>query len=463
MIDRAIALMAVLLISGCASMAPQYERPAAPVPKDWPIKLEPSAQSSSRDWRDLFPDRRLQAMIAAALEHNRDLRIAVARVEEARSLYGVQRADQLPNVNLNASQTALSLPSDVTLRPQAVTRRFDVNMGLLAFELDFWGRVASLSAAAKANYLASESAQRAFQLSLIADVADAYLALKEAEERSALARATLDGRQETTRLLTQRREVGLSGDLDVLAAEGLRESARAELASLERQRGQAENFLRVLIGPERQDWPQGRSLADQDFSPLVVAGVPAEVLMRRPDIIAAEQRLMAANANIGAARAAFFPRISLTATGGTASPELSGLFDGGSGAWSFTPSMSLPIFSGGRNVANLDLAQVRKNIAVAEYEKAIEQAFREVSDALIARTQIAEQLAALLALEKTQQQRRVLAEARYTAGISSFLEVLDAQRDEFNAQQSVIVARRALLSTAARLYKALGGDQQGGQ
>ena len=463
MIDRAIALMVILLISGCASMAPQYERPAVPAPKDWPIKIETSNQSSSRDWRDLFPDPRLQAMIAAALEHNRDLRIAVARVEEARSLYGVQRADQLPNVNLTESQTALSLPSDVTLRPQAVARRFDVNMGLLAFELDFWGRVASLSAAAKANYLASESAQRAFQLSLIADVADAYLALKEAEERTALARATLEGRQETARMLTQRREVGLSGDLDVLAAEGLRESARAELASLERQRGQAENFLRVLIGAERQDWPQGRSLADQDFSPLVVAGVPAEVLTRRPDIIAAEQRLMAANANIGAARAAFFPRISLTATGGTASRELSGLFDGGSGAWSFTPSISLPIFSGGRNIANLDLVQVRKNIAVVEYEKAIEQAFREVSDALIARTQIAEQLAALLALERTQRQRRVLAEARYTAGVSSFLEVLDAQRDEFNAQQSVIVARRALLSTAARLYKALGGDQQGGQ
>ena len=462
MLDRAVPLALAMLLSGCAYMAPSYERPAATVPKDWPIKIETSAQSASRDWRDLFPDPRLQAMIATALEHNRDMRIAVARVEEARSLYGVQRADQLPNLNLNASQTALSLPSNVTLRPQAVTRRFDVNMGLLAFELDFWGRVASLSAAAKASYLASEGAQRAFQLSLIADVADAYLALKEAEERTGLARATLEGRQETSRLLNKRREVGLSSDLDVLAAEGLRESARAELASLERQRGQAENFLRVLIGAERQDWPQGRSLADQEFAPVIVAGVPAEVLTRRPDIIAAEQRLMAANANIGAARAAFFPRISLTATGGTASPELSGLFDSGSGAWSFTPSISLPIFSGGRNVANLDLAQARKNIAVAEYEKAVQQAFREVADALIARTQIAEQLDALLALEKTQQQRRVLAEARYTAGISSFLEVLDAQRDEFNAQQSVIVARRTLLSTAARLYKALGGDQQGG-
>lgn len=462
MIERTLPLVLAMLLSGCAYMAPGYERPAAPVPKDWPMKIETSAQSASRDWRDFFPDRRLQAMIATALEHNRDMRIAVARVEEARSLYGVQRADQLPNLNLNASQTAVSLPSNVTLRTQAVTRRFDVNMGMLAFELDFWGRVASLSAAAKANYLASEGAQRAFQLSLIADVADAYLALKEAEERTVLARATLEGRQETAKLLSKRREVGLSSDLDVLAAEGLRESARAELASLERQRGQAENFLRVLIGIERQDWPEGRSLADQELTPFILAGVPADVLMLRPDIIAAEQRLMAANANIGAARAAFFPRISLTATGGTASPELSGLFDSGSGAWSFTPSISLPIFSGGRNVANLDLAQARKNIAVAEYEKAVQQAFREVADALIARTQIAEQLDALLALEKTQQQRRVLAEARYKAGISSFLEVLDAQRDEFSARQSVISARRALLSAAARLYKALGGDQQGG-
>lgn len=462
MINRAVLLVLALCVSGCAYMAPRYERPAAPVPKDWPIKVEASTKPESRDWRDFFPDQRLQAMIAAALEHNRDMRIAVGRVEEARSLYGVQRADQLPNLNLNASQTALSLPSNVTLRTQAVTRRFDVNMGLLAFELDFWGRVASLSAAAKANYFASESAQRSFELSLIADVADAYLTLKEAEERTVLAKATLAGRQETVRLLAKRREVGLSGDLDVLAAEGLRESVRAELASLERQRGQAENFLRALIGVERPDWPEGRSLVDQDLSPVIVADVPAEVLIRRPDIIAAEQRLMAANANIGAARAAFFPRVSLTATGGTASPELSGLFDSGSGAWSFTPSISLPIFSGGRNEANLDLAETRKNIAIAEYEKAIQQAFREVADALIARTQIAEQIEAFLAVEKTQRQRRVLAEARYQAGVSSFLEVLDAQRDEFSAQQSVIVARRALLSTAARLYKALGGDQQGG-
>ncbi|MBU3724510.1 MAG: efflux transporter outer membrane subunit [Burkholderiaceae bacterium] len=461
MINRRIPLALMLLLSGCASMAPSYERPQAPVPKDWPIKIEPSSQPASRDWRDFFPDRRLQAMIATALEHNRDMRIAVARVEEARSVYGVQRADQLPNVSLNASQSALSLPSNVTLRNQAVTRRFDVNVGLLAFELDFWGRVASLSAAAKANYLASEEAQRAFQLGLIADVADAYLALKEAEERAVLAKATLEGRQETLKLVTRRREAGLASELDVLGAEGLREVARAELAALERQRGQAENFLRVLIGKDGPDWPEGRSLADQNFMPVVVAGVPADVLIRRPDIIAAEQRLMAANANIGAARAAFFPRVSLTASGGTASPELSGLFDSGSGAWSFTPSLSLPIFSGGRNVANLDLAQARKIMAVTEYEKTIQQAFREVADALIARAQISEQLAALIGLEKTQQQRRTLAEARYKAGISSFLEVLDAQRDEFNAQQSVIAARRALLSTMARLYKALGGDQSG--
>ena len=287
---------------------------------------------------------------------------------------------------------------------------------------------------------------------------DAYLALKEAEERSALARLTFEGRTEMLGLVSKRREVGLAGDLDVLTAQGARDAARAELASLERQRGLAENFLRALLGTDRRDWPEGRLFADQQFTPRVPTGLPAELLARRPDILAAERRLMAANANIGAARAAFFPRISLTATGGTASPELSGLFDSASGAWSFTPSISLPIFSGGRNRAALDLAEVRKNISVAEYERVIQQAFREVADALVSRSQITEQLDALLALEQSQIQRRRLAQARYQSGITSFLEVLDAQRDEFNARQAVIQSRRALLATAARLHKALASD-----
>jgi len=453
------ALMPMAFVSGCAWMAPQAERPVAPVPAEWPVRLETStSELPVQSWQDLFPDPRLQAMIQAAIEHNREMRIAVARVEEARALYGIQRADQLPSLAINASQSALSLPSNVTLRTQAVTRRFDVNVGVLAYELDFWGRVASLSEAARLLFLATEEAQRAFRLGLVADVVDAYLALKEAEERSALARLTLEGRTEMLGLVSKRREVGLAGDLDVLTAQGARDAARAELASLERQRGLAENFLRALLGTDRRDWPEGRLLADQQFTPRVPTGLPAELLARRPDILAAERRLMAANANIGAARAAFFPRISLTATGGTASPELSGLFDSASGAWSFTPSISLPIFSGGRNRAALDLAEVRKNISVAEYERVIQQAFREVADALVSRSQITEQLDALLALEQSQIQRRRLAQARYQAGITSFLEVLDAQRDEFNARQAVIQSRRALLATAARLHKALASD-----
>jgi multidrug efflux system outer membrane protein len=452
------AAFSALLLAGC-SLMPDYQRPAAPVPEQWPTKVGAGETAPSTDWRAFFPDPRLQAMIGAALEHNRDLRIAVARVAEARALYGIQDAERLPGINLGGGQTAAHIPAQLSSSGrETTTRRHDVNVGLLAFELDFWGRVASLGSAARASYLASAAAQRAFRLSLIAEVADAYLGLREATERAALARATLASRADTRQLVGKRREVGLAGDLDYLQADGAYLAARAELASLERQQGQAENLLRALVGFESPDWPAGRSLADQGIAPALAADIPATVLTRRPDILAAEQRLIAANANIGAARAAFFPRISLTALFGTASPQLSGLFAAGSAAWSFQPSLTLPIFDSGRTAASLDLAAVRKNIAVAEYEKAIQQAFREVADALVAREKLAEQLASLGALEQSQQQRLVLAEARYGQGVSSFLEVLDAQRDVFTARQNLIQTRRALLSTAARLYKALGGD-----
>jgi multidrug efflux system outer membrane protein len=462
-VPLALALAASAL-SGCSFM-PEYFRPAAPVPQQWPegMRTDGARQAYDLDWRQYFPDERLQAMITAALEHNRDMRIAVARVEEARALYGIQRADRLPTVNLGGAQNATRTPADLSATGRdAIARRWDVNVSTLSFELDFWGRVASLTEAAKASFLATEEARRAFRLSLIADVADAYLSLKEAEERAALARMTLETRGETLRMVDKRREVGLAGDLDYLQAEGALQSTRAELASLERQRAVAQNFLRALVGVEKSDWPSGRSLGDQGIVPDLAADLPSEVLVRRPDILAAEQRLIAANANIGAARAAFFPRISLTAIAGTASRELSGLFDSGSGAWSFQPSLTLPIFDAGRTSANVDLAVARKNIAVAEYEKTIQQAFREVSDLLVGRERLAEQLAAQEAFDKTQQQRLVLAEARYRQGIASFLEVLDAQRDTFTARQGVIQTRRTLLSAAAQLYKALGGGEYPG-
>ena len=453
--------IAVAFAAASCSFIPDYQRPEAPIPAVWPAEgqVGPGSTAIPTDWRAFFPDERLQAMIAAAFEHNRDMRIAVARVEEARALYGIQRADRLPTVNIGGGQNAALTPADLsTSGRETISRRYDVSVSLLSFELDFWGRVASLTESAKASFLATEEARRAFRLSLIANVADAYLTLKEAEERAVLARSTLETRAETLRLVAKRREVGLAGDLDYLQADGAFQSARAELANLERQRAVAQNFLRALVGVEKPGWPIGRSLADQGGMPDLAANLPSEILVRRPDILAAEQRLIAANANIGAARAAFFPRISLTAVVGTASPALSGLFDSGSGAWSFQPSLLLPIFDSGRNTANVDLATVRKEIAVAEYEKAIQQAFREVADLLVAREKLAEQLAAQEAFDKTQRQRLVLADARYRQGVASFLEVLDAQRDAFSAQQGVIQLRKGLLSTAAQLYKALGGD-----
>lgn len=455
----AALLAAAALAAGC-SFIPEYTRPAPPVPDEWPSAAAGSAlRPASLAWRDYFPDQRLQALIAAALTHNRDLRIAVARVDEARALYGISRADRLPNVSVGASQSAARTPGDLNSSGSSqVARRYDVNLGALAFELDFWGRVASLSAAAKASFLATEEARRAFRLSLIADVADAYLSLKEAEERAALAEQTVETRAETRRLVAARRDVGLAGDLDFLQADGAYAAAGAELAALRRQRTAASNYLNALVGTYRSDWPAGLSLADQGIVPDLDAGLPSTMLVRRPDILAAEQRLLAANASIGAARAAFFPRIALTANAGTASAELSGLFESGSRAWSFQPSLSLPIFTAGRLDASLDLAKVRQEIAVAEYEKTVQQAFREVADLLAARRELAAQLAAQEELARAQKERRRLAGARYDAGVASFLEVLDAERDAFAAEQGVIAVRRALFAAAAGLYKALGGE-----
>jgi multidrug efflux system outer membrane protein len=456
-----IILAAVL--GGC-SLMPNYQRPSASVPAVWPdsVKLKATTGLELTDWQHYFPDPRLQALIAAALENNRDLRIATARIAEARAQYGIQRADRLPNVNLAATRNASLTPSGASITGSAMNiQRYDVGVNLLTYELDFWGRVSSLSASAKASYLATESAQRAFRLSLIADVANAYLSLLEMRERTQLADATVKARGETRELVTRRRDAGVSNDADWLQAEGSYQAAVAELASLEQQQAAAENLLNLLLGKsmaEIKDLPAGRSLAEQGISAELFAGLPAEVLLRRPDVLAAEQQLIAANANIGAARAAFLPRISLTGSAGTASGSLSGLFASGSGAWSFLPSISLPLFDAGRNSANVDIANARKVIAVAEYEKTIQQAFREVADLLSARDKLADQLAAQQANAEAQKHLLRLVEARYQAGIVSHLEVLDAQREDFAAEQGAIQVRRAWLSAATQLYKALAGE-----
>jgi multidrug efflux system outer membrane protein len=457
------SLLAVfaMLLSGC-SLMPNYERPVAPVPVAWSSTSKAQGTLEQADSQRYFSDPRLQALIKVALENNRDLRIATARIAEARALYGIQSADRLPNVNLNAGGTASLTPASISATGNAVrANRVDVNASLVSFELDFWGRVSSLNASAKANYLATESAQRAFRLSLIADVVNAYLSVLELRERTQLTVETLKGRADTRTLILRRRDAGVSSDLDYLQAEGAYQATLAEQANLERQQVAAENQLNFLLGTtvaEISNLPVGRSLSEQDIVSNVMSDLSAELLLQRPDVLAAEQKLMAANANIGAARAAFFPRISLTSSVGVASSSLAGLFDSGTGAWSFQPALSLPLFDAGRTAANVDVATARKNIAVAEYEKTIQQAFREVADLLEAREKLNEQLTAQQSNSDLQSQRLRLIEARYKSGLANYIEVLDAQRELYSAQQSTLQIRRTILSTSTQLYKALAGE-----
>lgn len=457
-----VLLMA--LLAGC-SMTPDYQRPATPVAAAWPDSAKPNGTRRVADtaWQRYYPDLRLQGLINAALQNNRDLRIATARIAEARAQYGIQKADRLPNFNVTAGRNASLTPAGASaFTANAIhSQRYDVSISLVSFELDFWGRVASLSEAAKAGYLATEAAQRAFRLSLIADVANAYLSLLELRERAQLAAETVRTRAETRELTSRRRDLGVSSDLDFLQADGVYQAALAERANLERQQAAAVNLLDVLVGQsvaEIKDLPAARSLAEQDIAPNLIAELPADVLLQRPDVLAAEHKLIAANANIGAARAAFLPRITLTGSIGTASRTLAGLFDAGSGAWSFQPALTQPLFDAGRTSANVDVAEARKVIAVAEYERTIQQAFREVADLLNAREKLAEQLTAQQANADAQNRRLRLVEARYEVGIANHLEVLDAQRESFAAQQGALQVRRTLLSAAAQLYKALAGQ-----
>ena len=460
---KAGSSLLVLALAAC-SFAPEYQRPAAPVPEAWPplraatsLGDAANAAAISADWRNFFPDPALQGLISASLQHNRDLRIAVARVDEARALAGIARADRFPGVDLGAQRAASLTPADLSATGRQLnTQRYDVNLAVAAFELDFWGRVKNLDEAGRANFLASDYARRAFRASLIADVASAYLSLLELEERLELAQATVGSRDQTRQLVARRRDVGLAGDLDYLQADGAFQNARAEAASLARSHAAAENALRLLVGTTTSV-SASRRLQQPGLVADVAVGLPAEVLLARPDVLAAEQKLIAANANIGAARAAFLPRIVLTAVAGTASRGLAGLFDAGSGAWSFTPALRLPLFDAGRTSDNIDLATARKTIAVAEYEKTLQQAFREIADLLAARGQLTEQLAAQDAGVTAQTRRLVIVEARYKGGVSSHLELLDAQRELFVAQQSALVVRRQLLATSASFFKALGG------
>lgn len=473
---RALAASLLLagVVSGC-SMAPAYQRPAAPVADAFPVVPDAAGATGSgiaapagpsaveTGWRTFFPDGRLQQLIAAALENNRDLRIAALRIEEARGAYRIQRADRLPTLNATLSESRGRSPgfANPSGQPQ-IGERFDAGLGISAFELDFFGRVKSLSDASLSSYLATEEAKQAAQISLVAEVAKAYYTERAFAEQQTLAESTYEARKRTFELTKQRVEGGASSRLDLRSNEQQMETARASALALARQRAQAANALALLVGEAQ---PAGAAIggpapsedAQADAMSALTAGLPSELLANRPDIRAAEQRLKAANANIGAARAAFFPRITLTTSIGSASRDFSGLFDSGSNTWSFAPQLVLPIFDTGRNLANLDVSHARKNIAVADYEKTIQQAFREVADALAARTYLGEQVAAQRAVQDAQAERLRLLQLRFENGVASSLDVLDAQRELFTAEQALVQARLLRTTSAIDLYRALGG------
>jgi len=462
-INRRSIFFAVLIavLAGC-SLAPIYERPSLPTAAVYPaafaeqVQVSPSALQMG--WREFFTDAGLQKLIAQALESNRDLRIAVQRVQEARGIYGIQRADLLPSISVGAAGSRSRVPFDLSPTGNSVTSdQYQVALNLSLWELDFWGRVRNLTKAGFESYLATEEARRAVVISLIAQVANTYLLERELDERIVIGEQTLTTREESHRIALRRYEVGYSSKLDATQAETLLNQARSELAALKRLRDQNLNALTLLVGASIIFEFQALSMIEPGFVREISAGLPSDLLMNRPDILAAEHRLKAANANIGAARAAFFPRIMLTGDLGTASLALGGLFGAGSLIWNFAPSITLPIFDGGRNWANLNVSKARRNLAVADYERTIQRAFREVADALAGRRWLAEQVTAQQATLVAQTERSRLAGLRYQNGAAPYLEVLDAERDRFTAEQALVQVRRALLASHVDLYAALGG------
>lgn len=451
------ALLLVALASGC-TLAPKHVTPEAPVAATFPVPSEGERAAAEIGWREFFPDARLQALIGAALEHNRDLRTAALRVEESRALHRIVVSDQLPGLGATAGMAMSHTPEQVSPVGQGYTiRQYQVGVALPAFELDLFGRLRSLSRAALAEHLATEEGYLSVRIALVAEVASAALAEQAAAEQLALAERSLAGREQAHALARQRFEAGVSSELELRQSETLVASAEVAVATLARQRAQARHALTLLAGAPLGELPEPTPLHEQRLVTDIPAGLPSEVLTRRPDIRAAEHRLRAANADIGAARAAFFPRIALTGSVGTASSELTGLFGGGTGIWSFVPQLVQPIFAWGRNRANLDVAEVRKDLAVVAYERAVQVAFREVADALVARATFDDQVAAQERLRDAQAERLRLAEQRYDNGVASFLEVLDAERALFDAEQALVRARQLRLANAIDLYRSLGG------
>ena len=453
------------LLAAC-SLAPSYEQPALPVAAHWQkadaADVQPDTlQAASIAWSDFFQDAQLKSVIAAALDNNRDLRVATLNIERARAMYNIQSADRLPNLALNGNGARQRLPADVNPTGRAgVNSSYFAGVGLAAFEIDLFGRVRNLSEAALQRYFATEQAQRSAQISLIAEVANTYEALVADRRLLQLTDNTLASRADSYDRQKQLYAEGASSEYDLRQAESLFEAAKAARAQQERRKTLDENALTVLVGqPLAADigTANAASASAGQVLPDLPAGLPSDLLTARPDILQQEAVLRSQNANIGAARAAFFPRISLTGNFGSASSQLSGLFDSGSRSWSFLPQISIPIFEGGRNIANLNVAETDKKIAVAQYEKTVQVAFREVADALAGRATLADEAGAVKAQEAAESARYGFARSRYEAGYSSYLEYLDAQRSLFAIQQQSIQVQLAELQNRITLYKVLGG------
>jgi outer membrane protein, multidrug efflux system len=460
----AMVLGTMMMLSAC-TLEPKYVRPDAPMsaPGAAGVATSPPAEVG---WRDFFPDPQLQQLIALALANNRDLRVAALNVETAQARYRIRRADLFPTVAASGVEQVERVPSDVLVPPSptgggVISHYYNVGVGFTSFELDFFGRIRSLSHAALEEYIGSEETRRSAQITLVAEVASAYLTVLADQTLLDITRQTLQSQSDSYALTQKTFERGATTELALRQAESTVDTARANLAQYARQLAQDRDALQLLLGariPAGIDFSAGLDRVSM-VSELEM-GIPSDVLVQRPDVLAAEHLLQAANADIGAARAAFFPAINLTGNFGTASAQLSGLFKQDSHAWTVSPQISIPIFAGGANVANLKVAKVARDTAVAQYEKAIQTAFREVADALAARGTLDEQLAAQQALVTASQDAYRLADMRFRGGVDSYLSTLDAQRSLYSGQQQLQIIRLLRLQNLVTFYKALGGGLQ---
>lgn len=454
----------IIFLGGC-TMAPVYTRPTPPIPSDWPKGEAYRAREGTADlpiapdlkWHAFFTDEGLRKVIAMALQNNRDLRIAALNVERARALYGIQRAELFPALGVVGAGGRERTSADLSDTGSAkLNDRYSVDLVVLSWEIDIFGRIRSLKDKALEEYLATEYVQRGTQVSLISAVAEAYLALAADREALRLSQSTLNAQETSYNLIKRRYDVGVANELDLRRAQTQVDVARRDAALYMQLAAQDENLLNLLVGSSVPAELLPADLASVAPPEDISAGISSHVLFRRPDILAAEHRLKAANANIGAARAAFFPSISLTTSLGTASYELSRLFEAGSATWKFAPQVRMPIFDA-RLWSALRGVMVEREIALAQYEKTIQTAFKETADALAKKGTVGDQLAAQESLVRASADAYRLSDARYTKGIDSYLSVLDAQRSLFAAEQGLIAIRLSRMTNLVTLYKVLGG------